>query len=92
MKIVRIEREMKHKLFLGGFETIEPQVRLVAEVPEGADLEAVMGELGVVTQELWTQQVVEDLRFAHRMRGTHLPEDDKLQGLMRNAKKLLAED
>ena len=69
MKITKIEMEFKHKLYLGSYETIEPSVKLSADIDPGEDLETVRAALSQELQTLWAREVSEELRLVDRRRG-----------------------
>lgn len=88
MKIRRIEREVCHRIFVGGFETIEPRVRLAADLEDGDNLEEALSELDAALYVIWTKEVLAEIRLVHKRRGNALPEDNKIPDLMQGFKAL----
>lgn len=82
MKIKRIEREVRHKIFVGGFETIEPCIRLSAELDEGEDPHEALKELDGIIMPMWAKEVLAEIRTVHKRRGDEVPENDKVSQLM----------
>lgn len=83
MKVTRIEVQISHKIFVGGFETIEPCIRLCAELDPGEDLEEARKIVASEAQKMWAKETIEELRLVHKRRnGGELPSNDKLPGLM----------
>jgi len=89
MKIRRIEREVRHKIFVGGFDTIEPCLRLTAELDEGEDLDAARKELDSIIMPMWAKEVLSEIRLVHKRRGDSPPENDKTVQLMGAFKEIL---
>ena len=89
MKISRIEIQLSHKIFVGGFETIEPCIRLCADLDPGENLDEARKLVAAEVQKLWAKEVIEELRIVHKRRnGTELPSNDKLPGLMQSFKEM----
>lgn len=81
--IRRIEVEIRHKIFLGGFEVIEPCVRLCADLDPGDDLDEARKVVAKEVHALWAREVIEELRLVNKRRGHEPPpSNDKLPGLM----------
>lgn len=82
MKIEKIEREVRHKIFMGGFETIEPCVRLTAVLEAGDDPEEARKELSKIAIGMWAKEVLAEIRLVHKRRGDNPPDNDKTPQLM----------
>ena len=85
MKIVRIEREISNKVFIGGYETVSPSVRLVAEFDSRMeDPVEVATQLGRIVEDLWVCALQEDIELAMKRRTAsgQVWSDDKLLGLV----------
>lgn len=88
MKITRIEREIRHKIFLGGFETIEPCLRISADLEEGDDPQEAIKEIDKAIVPMWVKEVLSEIRLTLKRRGDHIPENDKLPLVMAGFKTL----
>ncbi len=82
MKIVKIEREVAHKIFVGGFETIQPTLRMTALLDEGDDYEKVLAMLDEVLTKEWSKVAVHELRLVAKRRGGNPIENDQVPDLM----------
>lgn len=91
MKVTRIEREISHKIYLGGYETIEPTLRLSAELEEGDTVESALKELDAVIMPLYAREVLAEIRHVHRRRGDDVPASDKLPALLGSFKDIVRE-
>jgi len=69
MKIVRVEREISHKINIGGFETICPTIRLTAELDEDDSRSGAIAELNEVILEAWSKLALEEMRIVHKRRN-----------------------
>lgn len=85
MRVTRIEREIAHKIFLGGYETIEPKLRMVAELDDGDDVEEVQMMLDQMLEMAWVKEAISELRMVRKRRQEKPVEGDvvaeQLQGL-----------
>jgi hypothetical protein len=94
MKLTRFELELRHKIYLGGYETIDPCVRVSADLTEedAKDMEGVRKAVFKEVSELWTREVLDELRLVHKRRaGQELSSSDKLPTVM-NAFKEMAKN
>ncbi len=78
LKIQKIEREIRHKIFMGGYETIEPCLRLTAVLDDGDDPEEARKELDGIIQPMWAKEVLGEIRMVHKRRGDQVPSEDAL--------------
>lgn len=92
MKISRIEREIRHKIFVGGYETIAPTVRLTADLEDGDDPIAALEELDAIIVPMWTNEVIDEIKLVHRRRSGNVPENDKLPDLLGSFKAMARGD
>ena len=67
---------------MGGFETISPTIRLVAELDEGEDPDTARKELDAIILPMWAKEVLGEIRLVRRRRGDQIPENDKVPQLM----------
>ena len=70
MVIVRIEREISNKLFVGGFETVKPTVRVCGDLAPGDDPAEAFAEIDKVAQELLLIAADEDVRRVTERRSS----------------------
>lgn len=89
MKIKTVEREIRHKIFLGGYETIEPCLRLTAELEDGDDPDAARKELDKIIVPMWAKEVLGEIRLVLKRRGDHIPENDRVPQLMGSFKEMI---
>lgn len=89
MKYKTLEIELKHKIYIGGYETIEPTVRATAELEEGDTLETARAVIAKDLQALWAKEVIEELRLVHKRRAGAEVKGDTLPQLMPAFKELV---
>lgn len=91
MIIKRIEREISHKINLGNFESIQPTIRIVADLEEGDDPAEAKKMLDKAVEEEWIRTALKELRqVVERRRGIEI-KDDKSLAQMNGLKRNLAE-
>jgi hypothetical protein len=89
MKLERFSVEIRYKIFLGGYEVIEPVVTqsCVLEGEELKDIEGVRKQIHKVLEEAWVKEALDQLRLVHKVRtGKEPPKDDKVPALMNSLK------
>lgn len=87
MKITKIERELSHKIFVGGFETIQPTIRVTAELEATDDPDEARKALDQVVEAMWVKECLGELRLVHKRRNPNEPvKEDKLPMLMETFK------
>jgi len=89
MKIIRIEREICHKLNVANYETIAPTLRMVAEFEESDDPKDARKQLDAVLVAEWNRMALEELRMVHKRRNGKKPDNDSLPELMEYFKSTL---
>ncbi len=68
MKIQRIEREISNKVFIGGYETVKPTIRVVAILEPGDDPQVAAELLGSVAEKMWVDALQSDIHLAIKRR------------------------
>ena len=88
MRIVQIKRRIEHKLWLGGYETISPNIEYIADLEEGEDLIKAQSELDAVVEKLWHLAALKELRLVHARRKAEntVWSDDQIESLMNGIK------
>jgi len=87
MKITKLEVEITQKIYLGGFETVEPSIRITAELDPGDTLEGARKILADEAHKLWVVEALEEIRMVHRRRGPEFfSMNDKLPEVMNSLK------
>lgn len=90
MKITKVEREIRHKIYVGGYETIEPCLRMTAELEEGDDPKEALKILNAELIPAWSREVLGEIRMVHQRRGMETPENDKVPQLMGAFKEMIS--
>lgn len=86
MKIVKIEREIQHKLNVAKFETIVPSLRMEAILDDGESYEEGLKELNAVLEKEWNKLALIELRAVNKRRSGTVRDDDVLPALMNHFK------
>ena len=82
MKIVKIEREISHKIYTGQYETIQPTLRMTALLDDGDDHTKALDMLDEVLTKEWSKLAVLELRLLAKRRGGKEVKNDLLPDLM----------
>ncbi len=89
MKLLKLTRTSTHKLFIGGYETIEPSVSLTAELEEGDTLEDANLQLNSLLEEAHISATMHELRLVAKRRRGQVVEKDKVPELIGAMKTML---
>lgn len=68
MKLVRIEREISSKVFVGGYETVEPKIRVVGELDSDDNLDEAFKLIDAAAQSMWAAALAEDIAVVSKRR------------------------
>lgn len=81
----RVAVRITQKLNVGDYESIEPSVEVVDDVPEGTTLSAVYMELRKEAELLWRKEAMAQLDLVAKRRAGNDPLSGAISGV-RNAK------
>ena len=82
MKIVRIEREISHKIYVGEYETISPTLRMVAELEDVDTTKDAQKILDKAITPKWSKVALYEIRMVMKRRKIVPVENDKTPQLM----------
>ena len=91
MHISRVERELSHKIYVGGYESISPTVRLFATLSSDENPEDALKLIDSQIEGMWYREVIKELRLVIKRRTVVPVKDDKSPQLLGVFKSVLVD-